>query len=65
MKFIPVYDKGFTPMIIKLNEFKNEVKNSKNKQLKICVERNKGYNFIYTIDIIAICGWVYTSSYSF
>ena len=51
MKFVPVYDKGFTPMIIKLNEFKNEVKNSKNKPFKICVERNKGYNFIYSLDI--------------
>ena len=51
MKFIPVYDKGFTPMIVKLNSYREAVKNAKSKTLKICVERNKGYNFIYTLDI--------------
>ena len=51
MKFTPIYDKGFKPMIVKLNEFRQEVANSKSKTLKICVERNKGYNFVYTLDI--------------
>ena len=51
MKFTPIYDKGYMPMIVKLNNFRKEVANSKSKTLKICVERNKGYNFVYTLDI--------------
>ena len=53
MKFIPVYDKSYYPMIVKLNEFKEAVKSEENKPLKICVERNKGYNFVYELDIFA------------
>ncbi len=53
MKYVPIYDKTYYPMIVKLNEFKEEVKNSKNKPFKICVERNKGYNFIYELDIFS------------
>ena len=53
MKYVPNYDKNYYPMIVKLNEFKKEVKNSESKPLKICVERNKGYNFIYELDIFA------------
>ena len=53
MKYIPAFDSGFTPMILKLREFKKAVKNSQSKTLKICVERNKGYNYIYEIEIFA------------
>lgn len=53
MKFTPVYDKNYYPMIVKLNEFREAVKKEESKTLKICVERNKGYNFIYTLDIFA------------
>ena len=54
MKFTPAYDKNFMPMILKLREFKDAVKASGNsKPLKICVERNKGYNYVYEIDIFA------------
>ncbi len=53
MKFVPIYDKEYYPMIVKLNEFKKEVASSNKKPLKICVERNKGYNFIYDLDIFA------------
>ena len=53
MKFTPIYDKGYYPMIVKLNEFKDAVKNAKSKPFSICVERNKGYNFIYSLDIFA------------
>ena len=51
MKFIPNYDKDFYPMSVRLQEFRAEVKNSKSKKLSVCVERNNGYNYIYTIDI--------------
>ena len=51
MKFIPVYDKDYYPMIVKLNEFRAAVKNAAHKPFRICVERNKGYNYEYSIDI--------------
>ena len=51
MKFTPVYDQNYYPMIVKLNEFRKAVSKEDSKTLKICVERNKGYNFVYTLDI--------------
>ena len=45
------HDKHFLPMICVLREFKKEVLATNHKTLKICVERNKGYNFVYTLDI--------------
>lgn len=53
MKFTPNYDKEYYPMIVRLNEFRKAVANAEHKQLKICVERNKTYNFIYELDIFA------------
>ena len=53
MKFIPTLDKKFTPMSVVLRDFKNEVAKSENKTLKICVERNDGYNYIYELKIFA------------
>ena len=53
MKFVPVYDKGYYPMIVKLNEFRSEVAKSAHKPFSVCIERNKGYNFIYSLDIFA------------
>ncbi|MBR2870242.1 MAG: ROK family protein [Clostridia bacterium] len=51
MKFVPVYDKTFYPMSVKLAEFKKAVSQADNKPLKICVERNDGYNYIYDLQI--------------
>lgn len=51
MKFIPNYDKGFMPMSVVLGDFKKAVAKSSHKDLKICVERNDGYNYIYTLPI--------------
>ena len=53
MKFTPIYDKDYYPMIVKLNEFREAVKKEESKLLRICVERNKGYNFVYDLDIFA------------
>lgn len=53
MKFTPVYDKKFMPISVKLNDFKKAVEQSENKTLKICVERNDGYNYIYSFKIFA------------
>lgn len=53
MKFTPKYDKTFSPLSIKLKEFKSEVEKSSNKLLKLCVERNDGYNYVYKLNIFA------------
>ncbi len=53
MKFTPKFDKGFTPISVILRDYKNQVANSENKPLKICVERNDGYNYIYELNIFA------------
>ena len=53
MKFTPNYDKGFYPISVKLQEYREAVKNEQNKLLKICVERNDGYNYIYELNIFA------------
>ncbi len=47
------HDKHFVPMICVLREFKNEVMATEHKTLKICVERNNGYNYIYNLEIFA------------
>ena len=53
MKFTPNYDKGFYPISVKLQEFRKAVESEENKLLKMCVERNDGYNYIYEIKIFA------------
>lgn len=53
MKFSPVYDKTFNPMSVVLRDYKARVEKEKNKPIKICVERNDGYNFIYELKIFA------------
>ena len=57
MKFTPVYDKNYYPMIVKLNEFKKEVSVSNKKPLKICVERNKGYTPSY-YNIVGVAAYI-------
>lgn len=53
MKYVPNYDKGFFPISIKLKEFREKVLKEENKTLKICVERNDGYNYIYKMQIFS------------
>ncbi len=53
MKFVPIYEKDFQPISEALKEFRAGVKKEKSKKLKICVERNKGYNYIFEMDIYA------------
>ena len=53
MKIIPKLDKAFNPLSVVLRDYREAVKRSGGKQLKICVERNNGYNYIYLIDIFA------------
>ena len=51
MKFVPEYDKSFNPISIVLRDFKKRVEKEENKLLKICVERNDNYNYIYKLNI--------------
>jgi len=52
MKFVPALDPGFSPMILRLREYKQKVSKADKKQkFIICLERNKGYNYHYEIDI--------------
>ena len=44
-------DKNFMPMAIVLRDFKNEVAAAPHKTLTVCVEREKGYNYSYKLDI--------------
>lgn len=47
------HDKHFIPMITVLREFKAEVLKAEHKTLKICVERNNGFNYVYNLEIFA------------
>ena len=51
MKFKPIYEQDFYPMSVKLKEFRESVKKEGGKPIKICVERNDGFNYVYSIDI--------------
>ncbi len=51
MKFVPTYDKKFEPISIVLREYRDRVLKMPNKLLKICVERNDGLNYVYTMQI--------------
>ncbi len=51
MKFIPTFDNKFQPLSVALNNYKKSVAKTANKELKICVERNDGYNYIYSLRI--------------
>ncbi len=53
MKYEMNFDKNFEPMILALRHFKARVQKSEHKTLKICVERNNGYNYVYDLDIFA------------
>ena len=51
MRYIPTYDLYYQPIAEVLKNYRKEVKNAPHDTLKICVERNKGYNYCFSIDI--------------
>ena len=53
MKFVPNFDKGFNPISVVLKDYKNRVEKEENKTLKLCIERNDGYNYIYELKIFS------------
>ncbi|MBQ2717102.1 MAG: ROK family protein [Clostridia bacterium] len=52
MKFTPKFDKDFQPLSIVLRDYRELAKNMETEKLKVCVERTKGYNYIYELDVI-------------
>ena len=51
MKFTPVYDPEFLPISEALKSYRNDVLKCENSLLKICVERNRGYNYVFSLPI--------------
>ena len=51
MKYIPKLDQNFRPMVLEFRNYIKEFETSQNKTLKICVERNDGYNYIYQLPV--------------
>ncbi len=51
MKYVPEFDKGFSPVSEVLKAYRKDVKNAPHETLKICVERNKGYNYVFSFDV--------------
>ena len=51
MKFLPMFDRGFSPIAEVLKAYRNDVKNAPHDTLKICVESNGGYNFCFSLDV--------------
>ena len=53
MKYIPQLDKNFKPMVLEFRKYSEAVAKTDNKPLKICVERNDGYNYVFSYNIFA------------
>ena len=53
MKFKPVYDEGFRPLYVELEIFRSAVNKEQHKTLKVCVERNRGNNYVFSLDIFS------------
>ena len=53
MKFVPVLDKNFKPLAVEFSRFVKEAEKSENRMLKVCVERNDGYNYIFEYPVFA------------
>lgn len=54
MKYVPKLDPDFSPIVLKLREYEEKVSKATQKQkLVICLERNKGYNYRYELDVFA------------
>lgn len=53
MKYIPQLDKNFRPMVVEFRNYVKAVESAQNKPVKICVERNDGYNYIFGYKVFA------------
>ena len=53
MKFVPTLDKNFRPMYAEFSAYVKSAENAEHKTLKVCVERNDGYNYIFSYPVFA------------
>ena len=53
MKYVPQLDKNFRPMVLEFRNYVSEVAKAEHKSVKLCVERNDGYNYIFSYDVYA------------
>ena len=51
MKYIPKFDKDFAPIADVLRTYRKEVVKAPHETLMICVERNKGYNYRFSLEV--------------
>ncbi|MGN0818822.1 MAG: ROK family protein [Christensenellaceae bacterium] len=51
MKFVPSFDKDFMPLSLVLREYREGAKTKPTEKLKVVVERSKGYNYSYELDL--------------
>ena len=53
MKFTPHFDKGFSPIYVEYRDYLARVHGEEHKPFSVCVERNDGYNYIFSYDIFS------------
>ena len=51
IKFVPEYDKDFSPIIVGYKEFIEQVEKVEHNTVYICVERNGGYNYNFSMPV--------------
>ena len=51
MKFKPTIDKDFEPLAEVLKDYLRQVSREDHSKLRICVERNRGFNYCFELDV--------------
>ena len=51
MKYIPKFDAKFKPAILEMQKFEKKLKENEANEIIICLERSKGYNYLYKMNI--------------
>ena len=51
MKFKPTIDKDFEPLAEVLKDYRRQVSKEDHSKLRICVERNRGFNYCFELDV--------------
>ena len=51
MKFKPTIDKDFEPLAEVLKDYRRQVSQEDHSKLRICVERNRGFNYCFELDV--------------
>ncbi len=53
MKFVPHFDPAFKPIYAEYKSYEEKVNKEGGKKLSVCVERNDGYNYIFSYRVFA------------